>query len=77
MIESLPDVPEGDSGAYEVKKQSLSLVRDVMVQKQKEYQDYRAKNPAPVTGGPKEGDKSTSKNGFPIIFKNGRWEYAN
>ena len=26
--------------------------------------------------GPKEGDKSTSKSGKPIIYKNGKWEYA-
>lgn len=30
-----------------------------------------------TTGGPKEGEKGTSKNGRPIIFTNGRWEYAN
>jgi uncharacterized protein involved in type VI secretion and phage assembly len=79
MIDSLPDVPEGDRGAYMVRQQSLTAARDVMAQKQKEYQDYRAKNPtpAPATGGPKEGDKSTAKNGRPVIFTNGRWEYAN
>jgi len=27
------------------------------------------------TTGPKEGDKSTSKSGKPIIFKNGEWHY--
>lgn len=26
-------------------------------------------------GGPKEGDKSTSNSGKPIIYRNGRWEY--
>jgi hypothetical protein len=51
----------------------------------KEYptvQDYlRAKGlsatgDATVAAGPKEGDKSTSKSGKPIIYKNGKWEYA-
>lgn len=27
-------------------------------------------------GGPKEGDKSTSNSGKPIIYRNGRWEYV-
>lgn len=31
---------------------------------------------APSTGTPKEGDTGKSKSGKPIIFKNGRWEYA-
>jgi hypothetical protein len=74
MIESLPDVPEGDRGAYEVRKQSMTTVRDVMVQKQKEYQDYRAKNPAPVTGGFKEGQTGMI-DGKKVIFKNGKWVY--
>jgi len=75
MIESLPDVPEGDRGAYMVRQQSLTTVRDVMVQKQKEYEDYRAKNPAPATGGPKEGQTGTVPGNPPkkVIFKNGKW----
>lgn len=31
---------------------------------------------AQASAGPKEGDKSTSKSGKPIIYKNGKWEYA-
>jgi len=30
---------------------------------------------APATSGPKEGDKSQSKSGKPIIYRNGNWEY--
>ena len=33
--------------------------------------------PAPTKEGPKEGDKRTSLKGRPMIYTNGRWEYAN
>ena len=77
MIDSLPDVPEGDRGAYMVRQQSLTAARDTMQRKQKEYEDYRAKNPAPApaTGGFKEGDTGTIPGNPPkkVIFKNGKW----
>jgi hypothetical protein len=38
------------------------------------FQNSTAK--APQTGGPKEGDRSKSKSGRDIIFRNGQWEYA-
>ena len=79
ILNNLPSIAVNDSAARMIRIQALSAVKDAMERKQKEYQDYRAKNPtpAPATGGPKEGERSTSKNGRPIIFKNGRWEYAN
>jgi hypothetical protein len=77
ILNNLPSIGVNDSAARMIRIQALNAVKDAMERKQKEYQDYRAKNPAPVTGGPKEGDKGTSKNGRPIIFTNGRWEYAN
>lgn len=77
MIDSLPDVPEGDRGAYMVRQQSLNAARDTMQRKLKEYKDYRAKNPAPApaTSGPKEGDTGTIPGNPPkkVIFKNGKW----
>jgi hypothetical protein len=30
---------------------------------------------APAGGGPKDGDKSTSKSGKPMVRRNGQWEY--
>jgi hypothetical protein len=29
----------------------------------------------PAQTGPQEGQKSTSKSGKPIVFRNGNWEY--
>ena len=80
IVNNLPSlIAVNTSGARMMRIQALNAVKDAMERKQKEYQDYRAKNPtpAPATSGPKEGEKSTSKNGRPIIFTNGRWEYAN
>jgi hypothetical protein len=79
MIDSLPAVPDGDRGAYMVRQQSLTAARDVMQRKQKEYEDWKAKNPAPTpaTGAPKQGDTRLSKSGKKMIYNNGAWEYAN
>jgi hypothetical protein len=76
MIDSLPAVPDGDRGAYMVRQQSLTAARDVMQHKQKEYEDYRAKNPTPVptTGGPKEG-QTGMYDGKKVIYRNGKWVY--
>jgi hypothetical protein len=52
----------------------LAAARAAAEAKNAEHDEGRRKT---TTGGPKEGETSTSKNGFPIIFKNGRWEYAN
>jgi len=52
----------------------LAAARAAAEAKSAEHDAGRGKT---TTGGPKEGDKGTSKNGRPIIFTNGRWEYAN
>jgi hypothetical protein len=50
-----------------------SLPEDKRIELPKDLVDYFQKGES--TSAPKEGDKSTSKSGKPIIYRNGAWHY--
>ena len=54
------------------KKQGVNNAEDY-AQRMLEFTEKMKK---PATGGAKEGDKATSNSGKPIIYRNGKWEYA-
>jgi hypothetical protein len=77
-INSLFSSEIGADGAKDpaVAKQMDSIYEVSKAAADAKYAEAEGKGKTTI-GGPKEGDKSTSKNGRPIIFTNGRWEYAN
>lgn len=70
----------GDSDAViKQKAEARKTANDAMVQaagKAYKPKSETPKDEKPAPGAPKEGDKSTSKSGRPIVFKNNQWEYA-
>jgi len=76
ILNNLPSIAVNDSAARMIRIQALNAVKDAMERKQKEREDYLAKNPAPApaTGGFKEG-QTGMYDGKKTIYRNGKWVY--